>query len=92
MATVKILNETLADWTVSEGWRLCFQWCKYNYDDESHHFGYRFIWRRPNGNLQPGRAQARIPSLAEIERLTSRAREEGWGHHTDGLVPTPTDQ
>lgn len=34
-------------------WQLCFQWCEYIYEDEddTSEFGYRFIWRRPDGSL-----------------------------------------
>lgn len=31
--------------------------------------GYRFIWRKPNGNLQPARGQARIPEISDINYL-----------------------
>lgn len=41
--------------------------------------GYRFIWRRPDGSLQPARGQARIPSIAVIDELIRNARNEGWG-------------
>jgi hypothetical protein len=40
--------------------------------------GYRFIWRYPNGKLQPARGQARIPSKNELEVLTSKATQVGW--------------
>ena len=43
--------------------------------------GYRFIYRRPNGNLQAGRAGARILSIAEAEKLIAKARAEGWGNN-----------
>jgi hypothetical protein len=83
MANVKILHEVKADWT-HDGWRLCFHWCEYHYDDDHTQLGYRFIWRRPNGNLQAGRAQARLPSIAEAESLIAKAKAEGWGDHDDG--------
>lgn len=60
-------------------WKLCFQWCIYQYGDGSSHKGYRFIWRRPDGRLQPARGQARLPSIADIEKLTEMARVAGWG-------------
>jgi hypothetical protein len=63
-----------------DGWRLCLQWARYQYDDKSEpQTGYRFIWRRPGGLLQPARGQARIPSLADAELLIRLARELGWG-------------
>ena len=83
-ANVKILDEVGADWTTDGGWRLWLQWCEYRYSDAPSQMGYRFIWRRPNGSLQPGRGQARLPSLTEIEKLLAKARAAGWGHNTDG--------
>ena len=81
---VQILNETSHDHP--EGWRLCFQWGRYLYDvgeegDKDMEYGYRFIWRKPNGNLQPGRAQARIPSIQILEELIAAAKNEGWGDY-----------
>ena len=74
---VKVIKEAIK---ASEGsWRLCFQYCEYQYSNGSSENGYRFIWRRPNGNLQAARGQARIPSLADIMELTSIALKEGWG-------------
>lgn len=58
---------------------LCFQWCQYIYEDGTSEHGYRFIWRRRNGNLQPARGQARIPSIEEIESLLDQAKLSGWG-------------
>lgn len=76
MASVEIHNE------VTNGeqgdWRLCFQWCTYHYDDDTSQDGYRFIWRRPNGNLQAARGQARIGSSEDLESLLGLAREAGW--------------
>jgi hypothetical protein len=43
--------------------------------------GYRFIWRRPDGSLQPARGQARILSLKAAEKLMEMARNEGWGDY-----------
>jgi len=78
LARVQVVNE------VSEGiegdWVLCLQWCRYLYDDGNLEQGYRFIWRRPNGTLQPARGQARIPSLDWAQRLMDRARNAGWGN------------
>ena len=34
-------------------WKLCLQWCLYVYDDGTSENGYRFIWRKPDGSLQP---------------------------------------
>ncbi|MDF9800561.1 hypothetical protein OKW21_005824 [Catalinimonas alkaloidigena] len=76
MAYFKIQHEVL---TGNEGeWRLCFQWGTYTYEDSSSEKGYRFIWRRPDGSLQPARGQARIPSANDIFHLFHLATKEGW--------------
>ena len=62
-------------------WNLCFQWCNYIYDDGSIEQGYRFIWRRPDGSMQPARGQARIPSIKRAESLIQKAKQQGWGDH-----------
>lgn len=81
MARVQVLN------SVSEGqegnWCLCFQWCRYVYDEGEPQKGYRFIWRRPDGTLQGARGQARLPSMAQAQRLMSKAAKEGWGNYAD---------
>ena len=76
---VVILNETKIN--KGDGWSLCFQYCKYVYDEGSINgeYGYRFIWRKPDGTLQPARGQARIPKMTDIMYLTSTAILEGWG-------------
>ncbi len=68
-------------------WQLCFQYGVYEYDPDvvgarsKMEFGYRFIWRRPNGQLQGARGQARLePDLMTI--LFGKAAAEGW-------YPTP---
>jgi len=70
-------------------WQLCFQYGVYEYDPDiatvrvKMEFGYRFIWRRPNGQLQGARGQARLePDLMTI--LFGKAAAEGW-------YPTPPD-
>ena len=62
-------------------WRLCFQWCLYVYDNGTSEHGYRFIWRKENGNLQGARGQARIPSVRDIDDLVAKARVEGWANY-----------
>lgn len=62
-------------------WTLCFQWCQYVYDDGNSQYGYRFIWRTPEGHLQPARGQARIPSIKEANYLMQLAKDDGWGDH-----------
>lgn len=79
-ARVQILNEAMSD--EGGGWHLCFQWCRYLYENNEIQHGYRFIWRKPpHGNIQPARGQARIPSLAKLKTLTDQAEREGWGGH-----------
>ena len=81
MARVEIINEARRG---EEGdWCLCFQWCRYVYDDGATENGYRFIWRRPNGNLQAARGQARIPSVRAAQSLIQQAKAEGWGDYDE---------
>ena len=69
-----------------DGWALCFQWCRYVHSDKTIEYGYRFIWRWPNGNLQAARGQARLPSVELMERLIAKARHEGWADKDSGDV------
>ncbi len=59
-------------------WKLCFQWCQYNYEDGTNEFGYRFIWRDDKNHLKPQRGQARIPSFIEMQNLLNEAENDGW--------------
>ena len=68
MSTVKVIRE-VKRCEVENQWVLCFQYCQYFYDDDTSEEGYRFIWRKPNGNLQPARGQARIPEISDINYL-----------------------
>ncbi len=78
MASVKVHDE-VCDGSPGQGeWCMCFQRCTYNYDDGTTQPGYRFIWRRPNGNLQAARGQARIIDAAQMQRLTDAAKAAGW--------------
>jgi len=76
MAQVEVIHE------VSKGdddnWKLCFQWVRYVYDDESNETGYRFIWRRSNNTLQAARGQARIPNASILFELLGLAAQDGW--------------
>ena len=80
MARVQIINEVTNG--KEEDWRLCFQWCRYLYDDGGMEHGYRFIWRRPDGSLQAARGQARIPSVEEAKELMDMAIKQGWGEYS----------
>lgn len=80
MASYRILREVRLS---SPGeWQLCFQFGIYEYDPDQDgpsktEEGYRFIWRRPNGQLQGARGQARL-TPAWITTLLGKAAEEGW--------------
>jgi len=75
---VIILEEVKASRT--NGWTLCYQWCRYDYADDSKEFGYRFIWRWPGTKkLQAARGQARIPSVELLRELVAAAELAGWG-------------
>jgi hypothetical protein len=76
MAKVKIINEVSTENT--NDWNLCFQKCKYIYDDNSTEIGFRFIWRKPNNRLQPARGQARIPDEETLYLLLEKARDNKW--------------
>jgi hypothetical protein len=79
---VQVINEVMTgDSKVTSRGELCLQWCLYVYDDGSSQNGYRFIRRRPDGNLQPARGQARIPSLRQAMELIETAKSEGWGDY-----------
>ncbi|WP_010424300.1 hypothetical protein [Anaerophaga thermohalophila] len=75
-ARVEILNEVSTE--KKEDWNLCFQNCIYQYDNGIKQSGFRFIWRRPNGKLQPARGQARIPDKKLLFSLLEKAKEQGW--------------
>lgn len=72
MANAAIFHEVRREH--DNGWSICLQWCRYNYDDGGSEHGYRFIWRRPNGKLQPGRMQGRLPSVEDAMALIEAAR------------------
>ena len=94
MARVQVINETSDNNNPAPTeWTLWFQWCRYFYDDGGMEYGYRFIWRRPqseDGSLQAARGQARIPSVAVLERLVAQARASGWGDYDANDFAEPT--
>jgi len=76
MANIEIIHEVRES---RPGWKLCFQWCIYHYDDGSpNEMGYRFIWRDPDDNLRPQRGQAIIHSAAQMSHLINLAIQDGW--------------
>jgi hypothetical protein len=89
MARVYMLKETRI--YPSGGWQLCFQWCRYELDDGVQ-FGYRFIWRRPDGDLQAARGQARIPSIAHAKALMDKATAEGWGDRDGDAIKSAEEK
>ncbi|HZQ90828.1 MAG TPA: hypothetical protein VFA60_03455 [Terriglobales bacterium] len=78
MQTRVIIQDEIRGPQEREGWRLAFQKVRYVYADGEVQDGYRFIWYRPDGSLQPARGQARIPSLAKVEWFLRQA-ERKWG-------------
>ena len=77
MANIEVLRE------ITNGhpgqWSLHFQEGIWHYGDgATPEHGYRFIYRRPDGSLQPARGQARIDMLQEAKALIERAIDEGW--------------
>lgn len=85
-------NQVCASAT-EDGFKLCLQWVRYNYENGEVEEGYRFIWRYPNGNLQPARGQARIPSLALARELMDKAVAAGWGEMaSDDAVSFSVDE
>jgi hypothetical protein len=77
---VQVINEVKTGDPLETGqWELCYQWCLWVYDDGGSQNGFRFIWRRPDGSLQPARGQARIPSEDWALGLIQKAKDEGWG-------------
>ena len=90
MSTVEIHDEVRHG--EEEHWQLCFQRCTYHYDDGSDsEDGYRFIWRRPDGTLQPARGQARIPSPNELVGLLQAAARDGWFEWPAHFTPERAD-
>jgi hypothetical protein len=57
---------------------LCFQHCRWHWDNDTPSEGYRFIWRDDAGNLKPSRGQAWIPNGAIMFDLISKAMSAGW--------------
>jgi len=81
MARVQVIEQVSKDRPKEGHWVLWLQWCRYIYDDGNAECGFRFIWRRPDGSLQPARGQARIVSLEDAEKLIEKARNQGWGNN-----------
>jgi hypothetical protein len=78
IARVQVVREAARD---VGRYKLCFQWCRYFYDDGGLEHGYRFIWRREDNSLQAARGQARIPSIKLARELEQEAIDNGWGDY-----------
>ena len=79
---VQVIKEVKTGDPLETGqWELCYQWCLWVYDDGGSQNGFRFIWRRDDGSLQPARGQARIPSADLALELIKKAKDEGWGYN-----------
>lgn len=75
--TAKITYDKEVNEPTHSGWRLCFQRITIHHNDGKEEFGYRFIYRRPNGSLQ-GRGAALIPNATTLQLLTDKAKSDGW--------------
>ena len=76
-ARVEILKEVQHKAEDSE-WVLCFQKCVYHYDNGRADDGFRFIWRKEDGKLQPARGQARIEDAQVMYYLIDEAVKAEW--------------
>ena len=84
---VQILNECHREIIYGDTiLRLCFQWCRYFYEDLTSSGGYRFIWRKKRNDkwvLCTPRGQTRIKSIKLIKELIKQAEKEGWGDYEE---------
>lgn len=87
---VQVLNNTEVD-AAEGGHKLCFQWCRYVYGDNTLDYGYRFIWKNPAGGLMAHRGQARLQSFAVMTKLMKQAIDAGWGNY-DGAAVVQTEK
>lgn len=62
------------------GWRLCYQFCRYNFPDGESRTGFRFMWKDDTGKLKTYRGGARIYSSAMAMGMIVEAIEQGWGN------------
>ena len=73
MARVHVIDSVFKEYPSK--WKLCFQWCLYDYENGKSDKGFRFIWKTPEGKLQAARGQARIPDIDAIHELTEQAKK-----------------
>jgi len=81
---VHVINSV--DHEYSSGFKLALEWCLYSKPDEKH-FGYRFIWKKPDGNRLAHRGQAAIQSKKVSDMLWKRAVDAGWGNYDSDKIP-----
>ena len=87
---IQVLNNVEVE-AGEDGYKLCFQWCRYVYGNNTLDYGYRFIWKNPTGGLMAHRGQARIQSLSLMMKLVNLAIEGGWGNY-DGEAVVLTEK
>lgn len=78
MAKTRVEIHKEVSTNLKNDWNLCFQKCQYLYENSPPQNGFRFIWRKPNGHLQPARGQACIPNKEILFSLLEKAKEQGW--------------
>ena len=88
MQTRVVVFDRINDHDRANEWCLSFQRVRYVYENGDTEEGYRFIWIKPNGNLQAARGQARIPRLSDAVRLIQQGMERGWPNGS--LTPPST--
>jgi hypothetical protein len=77
MAWFDIVHEVRHPKHPAGDWQLVFQYGAYVHEDDRRDSGYRFIWRRPNGDLVA--RPARIETMADLKLLIDIATQQGWG-------------
>lgn len=75
-ATFKIINEVPETYEEGE-YTLFLQWGILKLENGEEEKGYRFIWRKPTGELAP-KASAIIQTSSDIFKLIGAACEKGW--------------
>jgi hypothetical protein len=80
-AIVQVINSAEIKPYAGSDYTICYQWCRYIHADGTVDYGYRFIWKNGKGHLMAHRGQARLPSIAIIQKLIAIAISEGWGNY-----------
>jgi hypothetical protein len=90
-------REVVRERPEGDGWLLCLQYGELVYPDGARQRGYRFMWRKPDGKLNPVLGGAIIPSSDMLLDLVRMAARDGWlvrceGEHREvelGAVSVP---